>query len=269
MSLLRLIARLDIKGPNVVKGIQMEGLRVMGKPMDIARRYAEDCDELLYIDTVASLYGRNQLTQLLEETTDEIFVPVTVGGGIRNLGDVQRLLNAGADKVAINTAAVAEPALVQRIADRYGSQCIVGSIEAKRVPGGWEAYTDNGRQRTGKDAVQWAVELAGLGAGEILVTSVDQDGTQKGFDLDLMKAITPNVDVPVVVCGGMGTIGHMLAAIEVADAVAMASCLHYGKITFKEMRDAIENAKNTTRGADPVPQRDAESGTILSGHTRP
>lgn len=262
----RLIVRLDIKGPNVVKGVQMEGLRVMGRPMDLARRYADEADELLYMDTVASLYGRNQLTELLEATTNEIFIPVTVGGGVKSVGDVQRLLNAGADKIAVNTGAVADPSLVSRIADRYGRQCVVASIEAKRVNGGWEAYTDCGRNRTGKDAIRWACELAGLGAGEILVTSVDQEGTMKGFDLELMRAITPEVDVPVVACGGMGTAQHLLEAKAVADAVAAASCLHYGKLTLKEMRDAIENSGSTSNGPDPMPQRDAESGDILPSH---
>lgn len=241
MSLLRLIARLDIKGPNVVKGIQMEGLRVVGQPAELARRYAEDADEILFIDTVASLYGRNQLTQLLEATTAEVFIPVTVAGGIKSRADVKRLLDAGADKVAINTAAIANPALVKDLSDHYGSQAIVVQIDAKRTPTGWEAYTDNGREKTGKDAIAWAEEAVRLGAGEILLTSIDRDGTQKGFDVELAKAIAPNLPVPVTISGGMGNMEHLKAVLRdgKADAVAFASVLHQGKYTVTEMRAAL------------------------------
>lgn len=242
MSLLRLIARLDIKGANVVKGIQMEGLRVVGKPAELARRYAEDADELLYLDTVASLYGRNQLSALLEETTSDVFIPVTVAGGIKSRADVKQLLDAGADKVAINTAAIANPALVKDLSDHYGSQAIVVSIEAKRTASGWEAYTDNGREKTGKDAIRWAAEAVALGAGEILLTSIDRDGTQKGFDVDLAKAIAPNLPVPVTICGGMGNIDHLRTVIREgkADAVAFASVLHQGKYTVTQMREGLK-----------------------------
>jgi imidazole glycerol-phosphate synthase subunit HisF len=236
MSLLRLIARLDIKGQNVVKGIQMEGLRVVGKPADLAKKYAEaGADELLYIDTVATLYGRNQLAQLLEETTNEVFVPITVGGGIKSSADVRNVFNAGADKVALNTAAIRSPRLIAELASAYGSQAIVVSIEAKRTPQGWEAYTDNGRERTGQDAVIWAERAVELGAGEILITSIDQEGTRKGFDLPLIGALK-HLPVPVTVSGGMGSLEHLYAAIEAgADAVAMASALHYGHVSFDQM----------------------------------
>lgn len=244
MSLLRLIARLDIKGSKVVKGIRMEGLRVMGDPAELATRYAQDADELLYIDTVASLYGRNQLTELLERTTDEVFIPVTVGGGIRSRADVQRLLGAGADKVAINTAAIRDPGLLSDCASHYGSQAIVVSIEAKRVNGGWEAYTDNGRERSGRDAVAWAFEAVQRGVGEILLTSIDQEGTRAGFDLQLIAAIAPQVPVPVIACGGMGSLDHAKRALEAgADALAMASVLHYKQLTMTEVRDGLAEIK--------------------------
>lgn len=245
MSLLRLIARLDIKGPNVVKGVRMEGLRVMGKPADLARKYAEDADELIYIDTVASLYGRNQLASLLDDTTREVFVPVTVGGGIKSLDDVRRLLVAGADKAAINTAAIGRPDLINEIAQVCGSQALCISIEAKRVrAGAWEAYTDNGRERTGRDAVAWAREAVERGAGELLITSVDQDGTMKGFDVPLVEEIAKHVRVPVIACGGMGTVDHLHEVLEAgATAAAMGSVLHYGKLTIKEMGNGLAERK--------------------------
>ena len=243
MSLLRLIARLDIKGHAVVKGIQMEGLRVVGKPEEMAKRYAESgADEILYIDTVASLYGRNQLEALLEKTSEEVFIPITVGGGIASQEDARRLFNAGADKIAVNTAALKRPTLVNELADHFGSQAVVVSIEAKRVNGGWECYTDNGRQRTGMDVARWTVDTVTRGAGELLVTSVDRDGTSRGFDTELVASIAPNVPVPVTASGGMGTLEHLRAVLEHghADAVAMASVLHYGKLTFDEMREALK-----------------------------
>lgn len=242
MSLLRLIARLDIKGPNVVKGVCFEGLRVVGKPAELAVKYAnEGADELLYIDTVASLYGRNQLCELLERTTEHVFIPITVGGGIKSRADVKRLLDSGADQVAINTAAIRSPTLIKECADYYGSQAIVVSIEAKRTVHGYECYTDNGREKTGKDAIRWAHEAVALGAGELLITSIDQDGTRKGFDIDLISAIAPNVSVPVVASGGMGSISdlEMVLTRGKADAVAFASVLHYCQFTFQEIRDEL------------------------------
>lgn len=240
MSLLRLIAKLEIKGNNVVKPVRFEGLRVMGKPAELAAKYAQNADELLYIDTVASLYGRNQLEPLLEETVQDVFVPICVGGGVQSIADVRRLLRAGADKIAINTAAIKRPQLIKEITDRVGSQAIVVSIEAKRREGGWEAYTDNGRERTGKDAVRWAFEAVELGAGEILLTSVDSDGTRKGFDLELIKQIAPQVPIPVTVCGGMGSIEDARLALNAGGhAIACASVLHYGKLTMKDIQDGL------------------------------
>jgi cyclase len=243
MSLLRIIARLDIKGPNVVKGICMEGLRVVGQPDELARRYAEaGADELLYIDTVASLYGRNQLSSLLERTVENVFVPITVGGGIKSRADVKRLLDAGADKVAINTAAIRDPSLIRECADHYGSQAIVVSIEAKRKHGemAWECFTDCGREKGGKDVLLWAQEAVSLGAGEILLTSVDQDGTRRGFDLDLIRAVGRGCSVPLTACGGLGSVSHGVRALESgADAVACASVLHYGRLTIGEIRNGL------------------------------
>ena len=226
----RVIPRLDIKAPNLVKGIHLEGLRVMGDPAEHALRYyQEGADELLYIDIVASLYERNNLTDLVARTASEIFVPLTVGGGVRKLEDVNQLLRAGADKVAINTGAVRRPELIREASRTFGSQCIVVSIEAKRKKGGgWEAYTDNGRERTGLDVVEWASRAVELGAGELLLTSVDMEGTRKGLDLELIRTLGPKLGVPVIACGGAGTIDHVGQALEAgADAIAVASILHY------------------------------------------
>jgi len=242
----RLIPRLDIKGPNLIKGVQLEGLRVVGDPQQFARRYYEDgADELLYMDIVASLYGRNNLTEIVRRTASEVFVPMTVGGGIRSVDDAKELLRAGADKVAINTAAVARPELIREVSRRFGSQCMVLSIEAKSVaPGKWEAYTDNGRERTGLDVVSWTRRAVELGAGEILVTSVDREGTRKGFDLDLVRAVSTSVPVPVIASGGMGTLEHMIQVLEkgCADAVAMADVLHYRRMSLPDLKRAAHVA---------------------------
>ena len=238
-STLRLIARLDIKAPNLIKGVHLEGLRKIGDPNAHARRYYEDgADELLYMDIVASLYDRNSLADIVERTGREVFVPITVGGGVRSIADAQTLLRAGADKVAINTAAVKRPELVTEMAQRFGAQCMVLSIEAKRDgPGRWEAYTDNGREHTGLDVVEWAKRGAGLGAGEILLTSVDQEGTRKGFDVELVRAVSTAVGIPVIASGGMGTPDHLVAAVRegCADAVAVADMLHYGRATMRDL----------------------------------
>lgn len=241
----RVIARLDIKGPNLVKGIHLEGLRVMGDPAEHAvRYYHEGADELVYIDIVASLYERNNLVDVVARTASQIFVPLTVGGGIRKVEDVTQLLRAGADKVAINTAAIRRPALVTEASRMFGTQCIVVSIEAKRRPqGGWEAYTDNGREKTGVDAVEWAQRAVELGAGEVLLTSVDMEGTRRGFDLDLVAAIGPRVGVPVIACGGAGTIDHVASALRAgADAVAVASLLHYKTETVGSIKAGLREA---------------------------
>ncbi|HEY5944412.1 MAG TPA: imidazole glycerol phosphate synthase cyclase subunit [Kofleriaceae bacterium] len=235
----RVIARLDIKAPNLVKGIHLEGLRVIGDPAEHAvRYYQQGADEVVYIDIVASLYERNNLTDLVARTASEIFVPLTVGGGVRTVEDINGLLRAGADKVAINTAAVRRPALITEAARSFGSQAIVGSIEAKRRPGGgWEAYTDNGREKTGLDVIDWAHKLVELGAGEVLLTSVDMEGTRKGFDLELVRALGRKLPVPVIACGGAGNIDHVVQAVRAgADAVAIAGLFHYKTETVGSLK---------------------------------
>ena len=246
MRQIRLIARLDVKGPNLIKGVHLEGLRVIGAPNDFARRYYEQgADELIYIDCVASLYGRNSLGDIVQKAAQDVFIPMTVGGGVRTVDDATHLLRCGADKVAVNTGAVANPKLISDIAQRFGSQCMVLSVEAKRIgPDRWEAYTDNGREDTGLDVVEWIKRGVALGAGEVLLTSVDQEGTRKGFDVALLRAVTGEVAVPVIASGGMGTMDHLLEVVQngQADAVAMADLLHYGRATLADMRRAARAA---------------------------
>jgi len=239
---IRLIARLDIKGPNLIKGIHLEGLRVIGSPADHAVRYYEQgVDELIYMDCVASLYGRNHLGDIVRSAAENIFVPMTVGGGIRSVDDATQILRAGADKVAVNTAAVANPQLITDIARRFGSQCMVLSIEAKQIgPERWEVYTDNGRERTGLDVIDWVKRSVAMGAGEILLTSVDREGTRKGFDVDLVRAVSTEVSVPVIASGGMGKPDDLVEVVRDggADAVAMADILHYKRATVSDIRAA-------------------------------
>ena len=246
MRNVRLIARLDIKGPNLIKGIHLEGLRVIGSPNEHAvRYYKQGADELLYMDCVASLYGRNSLRNIVEDAAQDVFVPMTVGGGIRSVEDATDLLRCGADKVAVNSAAIANPALIKAIARRFGSQCMVLSIEAKQVgPESWEAYTNSGRERTGRNVIEWVKEGVRLGAGEILLTSVDREGTRKGFDIALIRAVTSAVSVPVIASGGMGRLADVLDAVErgEADAVAMADILHYRRATIDDVRRTASNA---------------------------
>ncbi len=235
----RLIARLDVKGENLIKGVHLEGLRIMGDPQEYARRYYEQgADELIYLDIVASLYGRSKLVDIVRRAAHDVFVPLTVGGGVRSVDDVSELLRAGADKVAVNTAAVKRPELISEVSRRFGSQCMVLSIEAKRhAPGRWEIYTDSGREGTGVDAIEWARRGVQLGAGEILLTSIDAEGTRKGFDTDLVRAISESVDVPVIASGGFGEKAH-LGDVHAAgaDAIAFADALHYNRFTLKEVR---------------------------------
>lgn len=242
----RVIARLDIKGPNLIKGYQMEGLRVLGKPSTFAEKYAlEGADELLYIDTVASLYGRNQLESLLQETSEKVFIPITVAGGIDSVQKASRLLRAGADKISINTGGIRQPDLIARLADTCGSQAVCVSIEAKRVNGHWEAYTHCGREKSGKDAIEWAHEVERLGAGEILLTSIDKDGTMTGPDLELASQI--KVGIPVVLAGGIGTPNQATQAAGVSDAIAIGAALHYGKTTIREVKEALMVAGKEVR----------------------
>jgi len=236
----RVIARLDVKGENVIKGVQFEGLRVLGKPGAFARKYAnQGADELLYLDTVASLYGRSNLTTILGETADGVFIPITAGGGVRSEADVRALLRAGADKVAINTAALADPSLIDRCAAMAGSQAIVCSIEAKARGANWEAFTKQGRQPTGRCVVKWAIEAAGRGAGEILLTAIDRDGTLRGGDLGLARAIREHVGCPVVLAGGIGTPAHAVEAATVASAICIGTALHFEKTSIGEVKSAL------------------------------
>ena len=231
MKNIRIIPRLDIKGQNLVKGIHLEGLRIMGKPEAFARHYYENgADELLYVDIVASLYGRNSILPIVEKVAREVFIPLTVAGGIRTIDDMKTMLRAGADKVAINTAAIKNPELIKQASKMFGSSTIVVSIEAiKRPDGRYLAYTDNGREYTGKEVVAWAQEAEELGAGEILLTSVDREGTGLGYDIELTRKVSESVSIPVIACGGAGSKQHVKEVISEgkADAVSFASILHY------------------------------------------
>jgi cyclase len=249
----RLIARLDIKGPNVIKGIHLEGLRIVGKPGEMARRYYEQgVDEIIYMDTVASLYGRNNILPVVEEAARDIFVPLTVGGGIRTVDDIVVALRAGADKVAINTAAVARPDFIREAAEVLGSQCIVLSVEAKRRgPGQWEALTDNGRERTGVDVLDWVAKAERLGAGEILVTSVDMEGTRLGFDHELFRAVRARVSIPVIGCGGAAGAADVAEAVreDDLDAIACASIFHYGTCSLPQLKSELNGVGIAVREA--------------------
>jgi len=246
LSNLRIIPRLDIKGKNLIKGVQLEGLRVMGDPQEFAIRYYEaGADELVYMDIVASLYGRNNLSDIIRRAADQVFIPITVGGGIRSVDDARHILRSGADKVAINTAAIARPDLISEVARHFGSQAMVLSIEAKQVAQGkWEAYTDNGRERTGLDVLQWARRGVEMGAGEILLTSVDREGTRKGFDIDLIRQVSEAATVPVIASGGMGNIEDFLMAAQfgLADGISMADTLHYNRLQLGDIRAAALKA---------------------------
>jgi len=231
---IRIIPRLDIKGPNLVKGIHLEGLRVLGKPEDFAKLYYEQgADELIYQDTVASLYQRNSLTEIISRTVENIFIPLTVGGGLRTNEDIIQVLRAGADKVAINTAAIKDPRFIDLASREFGSSTIVVAIEAIKQPdNSYLTYTDNGREYTGVEVASWAQEAEERGAGEILLTSIDREGTGKGFDIELIKKVSEVVKIPVIAHGGGASISHIIKAITEAkaDAIALASMLHYTAI---------------------------------------
>jgi cyclase len=240
---IRVIPRLDIKGPNLIKGIHLEGLRVVGDPQEYARRYYDQgADELIYMDIVASLYGRNSLRDIVSRTAQNVFIPLTVGGGIRSVDDVRELLRAGADKVAVNTAAVKRPELISEIARAFGSQCMVLSIEAKQVGADrWEVLTDNGRERTGLDVIAWVKKVVSFGAGEVMLTSVDREGTRKGFDVGLVRAVTDACAVPVIASGGMGTVDHFVDVCQQGhtDAVAIADVLHYRRLELTDIKEKV------------------------------
>lgn len=247
----RIIARLDVKAPHVVKGVHMEGLKKLGSPNEFAKHYYENgIDEILYIDIVASLYNRNSLLEIIAETTKNIFIPITVGGGIRSVEDAKQLLRAGADKIAVNSAAIKNPQLITALAEAFGAQCIVVSIHAKRVlPDYWEAYYDCGREHSGISVVEWAQQVEYYGAGEILLSSIDQDGTQAGCDCSLVKSVTSRVSIPVIAGSGIGCVEH---AVDVAqhglpDAIAIGSALHFKKFSIPEVRRKLQSAGINSR----------------------
>lgn len=231
MKNIRIIPRLDIKGPNLVKGIHLEGLRVLGKPSDFAQFYYENgADELMFMDVVASLYERNSLHDIISETAKQKFIPITVGGGLRSISDIKEVLRVGADKVCLNTAAIKDPELIRQASRKFGSSTIVVAIEViKEENGKYLAYTDNGREYTGIDAFEWAKKVDELGAGEVVITSVDKEGTGQGFDLDLISKISSLISIPVIAHGGAGTNQHVIDLIKenTADAVMISSLFHY------------------------------------------
>jgi cyclase len=240
----RIIPCLDVTAGRVVKGVNFVGLRDAGDPVEIARRYDDQgADELTFLDITASSDDRDLILYIIEAVATQVFIPLTVGGGVRSVEDVRRLLNAGADKASINTAAVLNPQLVADAADRYGSQCIVVAVDAKRVPDAaplrWEVFTHGGRRPTGIDAVEWGRKMQALGAGEILLTSMDRDGTKSGFDIELTRAFSDALDVPVIASGGVGNLQHLADGVLKghADAVLAASIFHYGEYTVRQAKD--------------------------------
>jgi cyclase len=240
----RIIPCLDVTAGRVVKGVNFLELRDAGDPVEIARRYDEQgADELAFLDITASSDGRDLILHVIEQVASQVFIPLTVGGGVRRVEDVRRLLNAGADKVSINTSAVQNPGLVEDAAGRYGSQCIVVAIDAKRrgEAAGWEVYTHGGRQASGLDAVEWACNMQRLGAGEILLTSMDRDGTRAGFDLDLTRSVSDAVEVPVIASGGVGSLQHLAEGVLLghADAVLAASIFHFGEFTVRQAKEHL------------------------------
>lgn len=251
MNKVRIIPRLDIKGPNLVKGIHLEGLRVLGKPESFAKFYYENgADELFFQDAVASLYERNSLSDIISKTAKEIFIPLTVGGGIRTIQDIKTVLRAGADKVAINTAAIKNPAFIKEASLTFGSSTVVVAIEAIKQPDGqYFAYTDNGREESGLEVVAWARRVEELGAGEIVITSVDNEGTGQGFDLKLVKMISESVSIPVIAHGGCSGPEDAARIINEgrADAVAISSILHYKSISaINKVNESFEFEGNTS-----------------------
>jgi cyclase len=243
----RIIPCLDVTGGRVVKGVNFVALRDAGDPVEIAARYNEQgADELTFLDITATSDGRDLILHIIEAVASQVFIPLTVGGGVRTVEDVRRLLNAGADKTSFNSAAIANPQVISDAADRYGAQCIVVAIDAKRrTPGeeaargpGWDVFSHGGRQNTGLDAVGWAAEMARRGAGEILLTSMDRDGTKSGFDLALTRAVADAVSVPVIASGGVGTLDHLADGVQIggADAVLAASIFHYGEFSVGQAK---------------------------------
>ena len=241
----RIIPCLDVDAGRVVKGVKFVDIRDAGDPVEVAKRYNEEgADEITFLDITASSDERDTMAHVVEEVASQVFIPLTVGGGIRNIDNIRHMLKAGADKVGINTAAVHNPDFVKEAADKVGSQCIVVSIDAKRVSGGdeqnrWDIFTHGGRKPTGINAVEWAVKMADFGAGELLLTSMDRDGTKQGFDLELTRTICESVSIPVIASGGVGTLQHLSDGVTIgkADAVLAASIFHFGEFTIAQVKD--------------------------------
>ncbi|WP_297040937.1 MULTISPECIES: imidazole glycerol phosphate synthase subunit HisF [unclassified Thermosynechococcus] len=259
----RILPCLDVKAGRVVKGVNFVNLRDAGDPVELAQAYnAAGADELVFLDITATHEERNILIDVVYRTADQVFIPLTVGGGIQSLTMIKDLLRAGADKVSLNSAAVRQPDLVNRASDRFGAQCIVVAIDARReahcAPDNprWQVYVRGGREATGLDAVEWAVEMAKRGAGELLVTSMDADGTQAGYDLELTRAIAERVEIPVIASGGAGTCEHIRAALVEgkAEAALLASLLHYGQLTIAQIKDYLHQHQVPVRQAEPLPQ---------------
>jgi cyclase len=247
MNKKRIIARIDVKNDYVIKGIHLEGLRKVGNPNEMAiKYYNQGVDEIIFMDAVAAYYDRNSLTNIITKACENVFIPITVGGGIRKIEDIQTALNAGADKIAINTKAVQNPNFITKASEIFGSQCIVSSIDAKKIAENkWEVYTDNGREPTGLDVVEWAQKVEELGAGEIMITSIDKEGTKKGFDQDLYKMVSEVVTIPIICCGGAGNKKDVadLFLNKSIDAVAIASLFHYGIVPINVLKDYLINEK--------------------------
>lgn len=245
MNKIRVIARIDVKNEYVIKGVHLEGLRKVGDPNELAKKYYDDgIDEIVFMDAVAAYYDRNSLSHIIENACKDVFIPITVGGGLRTIEDIQKALNSGADKVAINTQAIKEPEFIKKASKIFGSQCIVLSIVAKKISNNkWEAYIDNGREPTGLDVVEWAKKVQELGAGEIMLTSLDKEGTKKGFDIELNQAVSNSVSIPIIASGGMGKSEDAVELIQSSriDAFATASVLHYNLENIQSMKHKLSD----------------------------
>jgi len=239
MRTVRVIPCLDVDGGRVVKGVQFQNLRDAGDPVELAARYdAEGADEIVFYDITASSGGRETMVEVVARTSEQLFIPLMVGGGVRTLADARRLLRVGADKVGVNTAAVSRPELITELSETFGAQCVVVGIDIRRVQGGWEVFTHGGRKPTGLDAISWAAECEILGAGEVVLNSMDRDGTRLGFDLELTRAVVDSCGIPVVASGGVGSLDHLVAGATVggADAVLAASIFHFGEVTVGQAK---------------------------------
>ena len=251
MNKIRVIARIDVKNEHAIKGIHLEGLRKVGKPNKMALDcYKNGIDEIVFMDAVAAYYDRNSLSELIQNSCSDVFIPITVGGGIRTIDDIKDALKSGADKVAINTKAVQDPEFINHASKIFGSQCIVSSIEAKEIgENKWEVYTDNGREPTGLDVIEWARNVEKLGAGEIMLTSIDKEGTKKGFDVNLCQMVSNQVTIPIIASGGMGKSSDSVKLIKHAnvDAIAIASVLHYKLESVQNIKSSLTENKIRVR----------------------